>query len=83
MKEKKFTSATDAELWKNFRSCEYNGTPLNQALRSFLGEEKPNDCCTALRMLKDRGMEYLCYFHGGRKFEVAKMIYCPECGRKL
>ena len=65
-----FIKATDAQIWADFRNSGY--LPLREAT-----------CCQALRILRSMGMQHLCYYHGKDRFEVAKINFCPECGRKL
>ncbi len=78
MKQKTFSEMKDGEIWTDL------GLAIAEAdMAKRLGKQPVRECCRALRILKDRGTKSMNYFYGNRKFEVAKMNFCPECGRPL
>ncbi len=57
------------EIWREFREAQNSG-PLKE-------------CCRALRLLRKIGEKWMWIYRGERPVKVAKLNYCPECGRRL
>jgi hypothetical protein len=87
MSVKKFSEATDKELWADLRAAEYGpafdreeqrlerqykGTPLNQFLRRLTSDAW---CCKAVKETS-RHIQ----FRDGTRMGVH---FCPRCGREL
>ncbi len=80
MENKTFSQMKDAEIWNDLTYATFKDQyPLQNVyrLRRIL------ECCRAMKALKERGMKNMFFFHGKQKYEVAKMNFCPECGRRL
>lgn len=80
MNEKTFSQMQDGEIWTDLA---FAIAEADMEKRKCPPGGKLLDCCRAMRMLKERGMKAMYYFHGTRKFEVVKVNFCPECGRRL
>ncbi len=89
MNQKTFTQMNDQEIWQDLLAAiftaAFSNIPRPEHAYCKCADDQPKalECCRTMKLLKDRGMKSMFYFYGARKFEIAKMNFCPECGRPL
>ena len=80
MAEKKISEMNDKQIWSEFKAAHYE--PMFEKEERGL-DQQLKECCRVIRLLREIGLKYMWVHYQDRRFEAARLNYCPECGRKL